>query len=129
MRRASAGGPADYAGITYERIAREDGVFWPCPSEDHPGTPRLFLERFATADVRARFHPVEYRSPAEEPDAEYPLYLTTGRVMAAGNLVTSCFTIGSAQGPTGQSGGKNVGAQINVVVSGASTPITFIEYY
>jgi assimilatory nitrate reductase catalytic subunit len=82
LRRASAGGPADYAGITYERIAREDGVFWPCPGEDHPGTPRLFLERFATADGRARFHPVEYRSPAEEPDEEYPLYLTTGRVMS-----------------------------------------------
>ena len=82
LRRASAGGPADYAGITYEHIAREDGVFWPCPSEDHPGTPRLFIERFATPDGRARFHPVEYRPPAEEPDEEYPLYLTTGRVMS-----------------------------------------------
>jgi assimilatory nitrate reductase catalytic subunit len=82
LRRASAGGVADYAGITYERIVREDGVFWPCPSEDHPGTPRLFLDRFATADGRARFHAVEYRPPAEEPDEEYPLYLTTGRVLA-----------------------------------------------
>ena len=50
--------------------------------EDHPGTPRMFLDRFATADGRARFHPVEFRPPAEEPDHEYPLYLTTGRVMA-----------------------------------------------
>ena len=82
LRRASAGGKADYAGISYERIAREDGVFWPCPNEDHPGTPRLFLDRFATADGRARFHPVEFRPPAEEPDHEYPLYLTTGRIMA-----------------------------------------------
>ncbi|HUQ92711.1 MAG TPA: molybdopterin dinucleotide binding domain-containing protein [Bryobacteraceae bacterium] len=82
LRRASAAGAADYAGVTYERIAREDGVFWPCPSEDHPGTPRLFLDRFATADGLARFHPVEYRPPAEEPDSEYPLYLTTGRVLA-----------------------------------------------
>ena len=49
LRRASAGGAADYSGITYGRIRREDGVFWPCPGEDHPGTPRLFLERFATA--------------------------------------------------------------------------------
>jgi assimilatory nitrate reductase catalytic subunit len=72
---------ADYAGITYERIAAEDGVFWPCPTEDHPGTPRLFLERFEHQDGRARFHPVEYRAAAEEPDAAYPLYLTTGRVM------------------------------------------------
>ncbi len=81
LRRASSGGPADYYGITYERIEREEGVFWPCPDEDHPGTPRLFLDRFATPDGRARFHVVEHRSAAEEPDNEYPLYLTTGRVM------------------------------------------------
>lgn len=82
FRRATSGGAADYAGITYERIAREDGVFWPCPSEDHPGTPRMFLDRFATPNGRAKFHRVEYRSAAEEPDHEFPLYLTTGRIMA-----------------------------------------------
>jgi assimilatory nitrate reductase catalytic subunit len=82
LRRASAGGVADYSGITYQRIQRENGVFWPCPSEDHPGTPRLFLDRFATADGRARFHAVEYQGAAEQPDREFPLYLTTGRVMA-----------------------------------------------
>jgi assimilatory nitrate reductase catalytic subunit len=79
LRRASAGGKADYAGITYERIAAEDGVFWPCPDEAHPGTPRMFLERFATPDGRARFHPVSHRAAGEEPDDEFPLYLTTGR--------------------------------------------------
>ena len=82
LRRASAGGPADYSGITYERIAAGDGVFWPCPSERHPGTPRMFLDRFATPDGRARFHVVAYRPAAEEPDTEYPMPLTTGRVMA-----------------------------------------------
>jgi assimilatory nitrate reductase catalytic subunit len=82
LRRASAGGIADYSGITYERIVAEDGVFWPCPSEDHPGTPRLFMDRFYTEDGRARFHAVKHRPAAEEPDDEYPLYLTTGRVMA-----------------------------------------------
>ncbi|MBV8820693.1 MAG: molybdopterin-dependent oxidoreductase, partial [Acidobacteriaceae bacterium] len=82
LRRASAGGVADYAGISYERIAREEGVFWPCPSEDHAGTPRLFLDRFTTPDGRARFHPIEFHGAAEEPDKEFPLYLTTGRVMA-----------------------------------------------
>ena len=82
LRRASVGGAADYSGITYERIRREDGVFWPCPSEQHTGTPRMFLDRFGTADGRARFHAVEYLPPAEEPDREYPLYLTTGRIMA-----------------------------------------------
>jgi len=82
LRRASSGGAADYAGITYERIKKEQGVFWPCPSEDHPGMPRLFTNRFATADGRALFQPVEYRHAAEEPDAEFPLYLTTGRLAA-----------------------------------------------
>jgi assimilatory nitrate reductase catalytic subunit len=81
LRAATAGGAADYSGITWERIAREDGVFWPCPGEDHPGTPRLFLERFATPDGRARFHAVEFEPPAEAPDHEYPLYLTTGRLL------------------------------------------------
>ena len=81
LRRASAGGKADYAGITWERIAGEDGVFWPCPDEDHPGTPRLFLKAFATPDGRARFHPVSHRAAGEEPDEEFPLYLTTGRTM------------------------------------------------
>jgi assimilatory nitrate reductase catalytic subunit len=82
LRQASAGGPADYSGITYDRIAREDGVFWPCPREGHPGTPRLFADRFATSDGRAQFHAVEHRPSAEEPDHEYPLYLTTGRIIS-----------------------------------------------
>ncbi|MET8769510.1 molybdopterin oxidoreductase family protein [Streptomyces sp. NPDC004658] len=137
LRRASAGGPADYSGITYRRLTEENGVFWPCPEgpgetsgtgaadgEDavldtlpddpaadpggtagvppasltsdagtpgdaasgpavaHPGTPRLFLDRFATPDGRARFVPVVHRATAEEPDAEYPLLLTTGRVVS-----------------------------------------------
>src|SRR3954453_8023191 len=47
LGRASAGGRADYAGITYDRIRAEHGVFWPCPEPTHPGTPRLFAERFA----------------------------------------------------------------------------------
>jgi assimilatory nitrate reductase catalytic subunit len=82
LRRASAGGTADYAGVTWERVDAEDGVFWPCPSVDRPGTPRLFVDRFPTPDGRARFTPVEHRPAAEEVCAEYPLYLTTGRVLA-----------------------------------------------
>ncbi|MCU1656885.1 MAG: assimilatory nitrate reductase alpha subunit apoprotein [Pseudonocardiales bacterium] len=81
LRRASAGGLADYSGISYQRILDEDGVFWPCPSEDHPGTPRMFLDRFATADGRAHFFGVEHRQPAEDLDADYPVYLTTGRLL------------------------------------------------
>ena len=82
LRRASAGGSADYAGISYARIAAEEGVFWPCPHEDHPGTPRLFADRFAFPDGRARFHPVRHGEPAESPCADYPFWLTTGRVLA-----------------------------------------------
>ncbi|WP_405908678.1 molybdopterin oxidoreductase family protein [Streptomyces sp. NBC_00828] len=89
LRRASAGGAADYSGITYRRLAEESGVFWPCPSATgetnagvHPGTPRLFLDRFATEDGRARFVAVVHRPLAEEPDDEYPVLLTTGRVVA-----------------------------------------------
>jgi assimilatory nitrate reductase catalytic subunit len=82
LGRASAGGPADYAGIDYARITKEHGVFWPCPAPDHPGTPRMFLDRFATPDGRARFHAVSHRGPAEQPSEDYPLHLTTGRVLA-----------------------------------------------
>jgi assimilatory nitrate reductase catalytic subunit len=82
LRLASAGGIADYAGISYERIDAEQGVFWPCPSEDHPGTPRLFADGFPTSDGRANFIRVEYREPDERPNAEYPYVLTTGRLIA-----------------------------------------------
>jgi assimilatory nitrate reductase catalytic subunit len=80
LRRASAGGPADYAGISEERLAAGEALYWPCPSEDSPGTPRLFLERFPTSDGRARFVPVDQPEAQEPLDGEYPLHLTTGRV-------------------------------------------------
>lgn len=80
--RATRGAPADYSGITYERITAEDGVFWPCPEIGHPGTPRLFAESFPTGNGRARFHAVSHRSPVDARDDEYPLFLTTGRVLA-----------------------------------------------
>jgi assimilatory nitrate reductase catalytic subunit len=82
LRRASAGGPADYSGITYERLDAGEELYWPCPADGHPGTPRLFADAFATPDGRARFVVVEHRPVAEEVCAEYPLYLTTGRVLA-----------------------------------------------
>jgi assimilatory nitrate reductase catalytic subunit len=100
LRRASSGGAADYSGITYERIDAESGVFWPCTGEKDPGRRRMFLDRFATPDGRARFHPVEYRPPAEEPDDDYPVYLTTGRVMAhyqSGTQTRRVAALGNAQ--------------------------------
>ncbi|MFF7447400.1 MULTISPECIES: molybdopterin-dependent oxidoreductase [unclassified Streptomyces] len=83
LGRAAAGGPADYSGITYDRIDAEGGVFWPSPEGAAPegGTPRLFLDAFAHPDGRARFVAVHHTPPAEEPDERYPLHLTTGRIM------------------------------------------------
>jgi len=78
-RRPRGGPPPDYSGITYERIDREQGVFWPCPGEGHPGTPRVFAERFGHPDGRARFVAVEDRAAGEEPDDAYPFFFTTGR--------------------------------------------------
>ncbi|WP_437992707.1 molybdopterin oxidoreductase family protein [Sorangium sp. So ce145] len=79
LRRATAGARADYSGITYDKIRRHRGVFWPCPSVEHPGTPRLFAERFHHPNGRARFHAVHHRPAAELPDDAYPFYFTTGR--------------------------------------------------
>jgi assimilatory nitrate reductase catalytic subunit len=95
LRSVTAGAPADYSGITYERIDREGGVFWPCPAEDHPGTPRLFADRFPTPTGRARFFPIPHGVPAEEPDAEYPLVLTTGRVLAQYQSGTQTRRVGT----------------------------------
>jgi assimilatory nitrate reductase catalytic subunit len=81
LRVASRGGKSDYYGITYEKIDRQNGVFWPCPTEDSPGTPRLHTERFAFPDGRARMSAIHYQSPVEEPSDAYPFRLTTGRVV------------------------------------------------
>ncbi|HEY8667106.1 MAG TPA: molybdopterin oxidoreductase family protein [Tepidisphaeraceae bacterium] len=101
LRVASKGGIADYSGISYEKIEKNYGVFWPCPSTDpqgrpqpdFPGTPRLFEEGswnpiakgagpYYFPDGKARFNVAAYTPPAEETDSEYPLILTTGRVVS-----------------------------------------------
>jgi assimilatory nitrate reductase catalytic subunit len=93
LRRASQGGIADYSGITWEKIEQQNGVFWPCPTEDHPGTPRLFESGsynpvakgagpFYFADGKARFNVAPYAPPTEVTDDDYPVILTTGRVVS-----------------------------------------------
>ncbi len=83
LRVASKGGTADYYGITYEKIEKNMGVFWPCPTLDHPGTPRLWEDRkFKTQDGKAHFNAAPYRDPGEITDDEYPVVLTTGRVVS-----------------------------------------------
>lgn len=82
LRIASKGGIADYYGITYDRLRREGGVYWPCPSTDKPSSGIMFENGFAHPDGRAIFTPVESRMPQETPSAEYPLTMTNGRVLS-----------------------------------------------
>ena len=86
LAAASAGGPADYSGIDYDRLDAGEALHWPCPAttrgaEPHPGTPRLFTERFATPDGRARMLPVDHRPPDDDVRPEAPVHLVTGRVL------------------------------------------------
>jgi len=67
-----------YGGVSYARLD-DGGLQWPCPTPDHPGTPILHTARFATGDGKARLVPLVYKPPAELPDGEYPLLLTTDR--------------------------------------------------
>ena len=68
-----------YHGMTFERIEKERGLRWPCPNEEHPGTPILHIGRFSRG--KALLSALAYRPPTEEPDAEYPMRLSTGRML------------------------------------------------
>ncbi|MFC7026029.1 molybdopterin oxidoreductase family protein [Promicromonospora thailandica] len=87
LARASAGGPADYAGLSHARLDADEaeagpGLFWPVPAEPgHTGTPRIFLDRFATTDGRARMVAVDHAGPSDEVRPGAPFYLVTGRVL------------------------------------------------
>jgi assimilatory nitrate reductase catalytic subunit len=86
LARASAGGPADYSGLSHARLDVEPDLFWPCPAvpdgaAPHPGTPRLFADGFPTPDGRARMIPVDHRGPDDDVRRDAPLYLVTGRVL------------------------------------------------
>lgn len=67
-----------YGGITYERIEKE-GIAWPCPTAEHPGTPILHVGRFNSG--QGVFHAIDWKAPAESIDDQYPLFMTTGRVL------------------------------------------------
>jgi len=85
----TAGRPCDMAGMTAARLRKETSLQWPCPSVDHPGTKRRYLDRrFATPDGRAIFLPRDHREPRELPDHEFPLVLTTGRLYAHWHTLT-----------------------------------------
>lgn len=79
-----------YGGISYPRI-EENGLCWPCPTPDHPGTPILHVGRFTGG--RGLFHAIDYKPPAEVPDAEYPFWMTTGTEYAhylTGTMTRRC---------------------------------------
>ncbi|GAA2236821.1 molybdopterin oxidoreductase family protein [Promicromonospora sukumoe] len=108
LARASAGGPADYSGLSHARLDADEadggpGLFWPVPAQAehvsdaqvppvtsasdtsptalHPGTPRLFLDRFGTPDGRARMVAVDHVGPSDDVRPDAPFYLVTGRVL------------------------------------------------
>ena len=71
-----------YGGITYERLeSTAGGIQWPCPTEDHPGTSTMFVQKFNTPDGLGHFQAIDFKPPAELPDEEYPYALTTGRIL------------------------------------------------
>jgi formate dehydrogenase major subunit len=85
-----------YAGISYKRL-EDGGIPWPCPNENHPGTPILHIGKFSRG--LGKFAPIEHREPAELPDEEYPLMLTTGRVVAhyhTGTMTRRCWGLNGA---------------------------------
>jgi assimilatory nitrate reductase catalytic subunit len=83
LREASRGAIADYYGITYDKVDRQMGVFWPCPSLEHPGTPRLMEGgRSFHPDGKCRFTVTQWRESGDPVDQDFPIYLTTGRVVS-----------------------------------------------
>ena len=68
-----------YAGMSFERLDKEGGLQWPCPTKDHPGTQILHVGKFARG--LGLFSPIEYKEPEEMPDEQYPFILSTGRVL------------------------------------------------
>jgi ferredoxin-nitrate reductase len=83
------GRPCDMAGMTSERLRRETELQWPCPSLDHPGTKRRYLDgQFLFPDGKAVFLPREHKEPREVPDHEFPFILTTGRLYSHWHTLT-----------------------------------------
>jgi predicted molibdopterin-dependent oxidoreductase YjgC len=77
----------NWSGIRYDRL-EEQGMQWPCLDRAHPGSPYLHAPRPARPGGRAKFFPVEYQPPIEQPDSEYPLILNTGRTLYHYNSAT-----------------------------------------
>jgi ferredoxin-nitrate reductase len=89
FRKLTTSRPCDMAGITARRLRSERHVYWPCPSEEHRGSPRRYLDQvFPTPDGRARFLPRPHHTPREATDHEFPFILTTGRLYSHWHTLT-----------------------------------------
>jgi ferredoxin-nitrate reductase len=89
FRQLTVGRPCDMSGMTSARLRREISLQWPCPTVDHPGSKRRYLDRqFATPHGRAVFLARDHREPRESPDHEFPFVLTTGRLYSHWHTLT-----------------------------------------
>ncbi len=82
-----------YRGMTWDRVSKPEGICWPCPEMEHPGTPILHQNQFPTPDGKGIFHPVDWKEPSDLPDRSYPFRLTTGRIIwhwHAGSMTRRC---------------------------------------
>jgi len=100
MKEISSVTPS-YAGITYKRLDKGEVLHWPCPDENHPGTPFLHEKEFPRG--KGRFFALDYIPPAELPDSEYPYLLSTGRIPFHfhGGSMTRKIDILNKEAPTG----------------------------
>jgi formate dehydrogenase major subunit len=83
-----------YGGVTHERLEAlgdGEGLQWPVWDEDHPGTPYAYEEQFQTSDGLAHMHPADTVEPSETPDEDYPLVMTSGRVLYQYHTGTMTF--------------------------------------
>ena len=89
FRQLTAGRPCDMSGITAERLRRKKSLQWPCPTADHPGTKRRYLDHvFATSSGPAALHLPALSAAKEPADREFPFVLTTGRLYAHWHTLT-----------------------------------------
>ena len=92
-----------YAGMTYARLEKPEALHWPCPTEEHPGTPILHTAKFSAPDGLGTFVGVEWKPPAEVTDEDYPFILTTGGILFhhdTGTMTRRSPTL-NAEVPTG----------------------------
>jgi formate dehydrogenase major subunit len=117
---------SQYGGMNYERLESVEGLQWPCPTVDHPGTKWLYSEKFSTDDGLGHFNATEYKPPAEVPDSEYPLILTTGRLYFhwhTGTMTRRSKTL-DAEVPTGYVEINEEDAKESGIENGESVNVT-----